>query len=561
MSGLDWIVVGVYMAAMLVMSAWLGRHQADERDYYLGNNRMSVWVIAASTMATQCSTNSLLGAPAFVIAVGGLLWLQYELAVPLAMIGVMTWLLPFFRRQGVISVYEYLEKRFGPGSRAMLAVFFQFTRAFSTGVTVYGIGLVIETISGLPFWMAVLLLGAVTVAYDYMGGIRAVVWSDAVQMIIIVVGIVFCLGYAVPAAGGWDAMWRAFPVERMRTLEFGKAGFSEGGTFAFWPMVIGGFFLYLSYYGCDQTQVQRELSTRSVDDTNMSLFLNGILRFPLVLLYCLIGVAIAGVMVLDPGLREAMRGGDGQANFNLAVPAFCLRYLPHGVIGLIIVSLFAAAMSSLDSTINSLSAVTMRDVVSRYWLKRELTGRSAILWPRMTTLFWGLVCVAFSFCVGGVSHSIIESVNKLASLANGPVLAVFLLATLTRRTHDRGVMVAIPAGFVANLLTWWLLPGVSWVWWNVSGCVISFVAGYAISVMFPEPGIEERSDPYVYHRDEARFFAYRRNWGRYRMVLALYFVLMIVVLLALQRYAAGYHAGGLSFDGMGQSGYGFPGGR
>lgn len=93
MSGLDWIVVGVYMAAMLVMSAWLGRHQADERDYYLGNNRMSVWVIAASTMATQCSTNSLLGAPAFVIAVGGLLWLQYELAVPLAMIGVMTWLL------------------------------------------------------------------------------------------------------------------------------------------------------------------------------------------------------------------------------------------------------------------------------------------------------------------------------------------------------------------------------------------------------------------------------------------------------------------------------------
>ncbi len=546
MNGLDWIVVAVYMAAMLVMSAWLGRHQAHERDYYLGSNRMSVWLIASSTMATQCSTNSLLGAPAFVIGVGGLLWLQYELAVPLAMIGVMTWLLPFFRRQGVISVYEYLERRFGPRSRIVLSVFFLFTRAFSTGVTVYGVGLVIETISGLPFWGAVLILGAVTVAYDYMGGIRAVVWSDAVQMVIIAAGIVLCLTYAIPEAGGWDRMWAAFPLEKTRTLDFGKTGFAEGGTFAFWPMVIGGFFLYLSYYGCDQTQVQRELSTRSVDDTNMSLFLNGVLRFPLVLAYCLVGVAIAAVMRADPGLVEAMRDSGGAVNHNLAVPVFCLRFLPHGVIGLIIVSLFAAAMSSLDSTINSLSAVTMRDIVGRYWLKRKLTGRPAILWPRLTTLFWGVVCVVFSFLVGGVSTSIIESVNKLASLANGPVLAVFLLATLTRRAHDRGVMIAVPAGFAANLLTWWCLPGVSWVWWNFSGCFITFVTGYLVSVMFPEPGIVERSGPYVYHREESRFFDYRRDWRRYRVVLALYSVALVAGLWALQRYAAGFHASGLS---------------
>ena len=133
MNAIDWSVVGVYIAGMVFMSWWLGRKQTDMQGYYLGGNNMSWWAIGISTMATQCSTNSLLGAPAFIITVG-LLWLQYEFAVPVAMVVIMVLLLPFYRKLNLVSIYEYLERRFGKGTRTTLSVVFQFLRAFGTGV-------------------------------------------------------------------------------------------------------------------------------------------------------------------------------------------------------------------------------------------------------------------------------------------------------------------------------------------------------------------------------------------------------------------------------------------
>jgi len=533
MNAWDWIIVALYMAGMVTVSWFVGRRQTGNRDYYLGGNRVGYWPISISTMATQCSTNSLLGAPAFVIAVGGLLWLQYELAIPLAMIGIMMFLLPFFRKQNCVSVYEYLERRFGPGSRTMLSLLFQFLRAFSTGVTVYGISIVIQELVGIPFWLAVTCLGVITIVYDFLGGIRADIYSDVIQMVVLYAGIAVCLFFAVRLVGGWSGVLSLFPAEEGQTLDFSGFGLREGQTFTFWPMLIGGLFLYLSYYGCDQTQVQRELSTKNVDDTNMSLFLHGILRFPLVITYCLVGVAIGAFMVKNPGfLQHITDPATGEANYNLVVPVFCLHYLPHGVIGLIMVALFAAAMSSLDSTINSLSAVTIRDIVERFVTRAPLEGRSEFLWSRGTTVFWGVLCIVFSFFVGDISASIIESINKIGSLANGPILATFLLATLTKRANDRGVVTGIVAGFTANLLTWKFLPGVSWLWWNVSGCAVTFVIGYLSSLLFPaHAGIEGLTfDP-----DTRKQFQYRRNWPAYQLVLVLYFGLMIAALVWIRK--------------------------
>jgi len=539
MNFLDWAIVGFYMAAMVIMSAIVGRRQHSQTDYYLGGNRTNHFAISLSTMATQCSTNSLLGAPAFVIAVGGLLWLQYELAVPLAMIGIMLFLLPFFRKRRVISVYEYLEHRFGPGSRTLLSVLFQFLRAFATGVTVYGISIVVEDLTGMPFWAAVLLLGVITVLYDFLGGMRAVIYSDVIQMIVLYVGIAVCLVFAVKLCGGWHAMWLAFPADKARTLDFSGYGFSQGQTFTFWPMLIGGLFLYLSYYGCDQTQVQRELSTRNVDDTNMSLFLQGLMRFPLVVTYCLLGVAIGAYIVHHPEFIGYLprSGPGGGPNYNLAVPVFCVRNLPHGVIGLIMVALFAAAMSSLDSTINSLSATTIRDIVERFIVRGPLTGRAQIGWSRFTTVIWGAACLVFAFFVGGISSSIIESINKIGSLANGPILATFLLATLTRRAHDRGVVVGIVVGFLGNLLTWRFLPGVSWLWWNVSGCGLTFGVGYGASILMHDHSEKRDIEDLVFKRDMRAQFQYKRNWPAYYVVLVVYFLIMLGVLILMNRSA------------------------
>ncbi|MFH1478018.1 MAG: sodium:solute symporter [Verrucomicrobiota bacterium] len=533
MNSLDWSIVACYMIGMVGLALWLSRTQRTGSDYFLGGNRIGHWPIAVSILATQCSTNSLMGAPAFVLAVGGLLWLQYELAVPLAMIGVMMLLLPFFRSQNVVSVYEYLGRRFGPGSRMVLSLLFQFLRAFSTGVTVYGISLVIQQLVGLPFWASVLLIGVVAMIYEFLGGIRADIYSDVIQMIVLYAGIAVCLIYAVHLTGGWTEILAAFPRDKLRTLDFRSMGLSGANPFAFWPMLFGGFFLYLSYYGCDQTQVQRGLSTRDVDGANMSLFLNGILRFPLTLTYCLVGVAIGAYIIKHPAFLEHLTDpATNTVNYNLAVPVFCLQALPHGVIGLIMVAMFAAAMSSLDSTLNSLSALTIRDVVERF-RTAPFSEREMIRWGRLITVGWGILCMGFSFYVGNISTSIIETINKIGSLVNGPILATFLLATLTRRANDPGVIAGIVAGFAANLMTWFFLPGVSWLWWNVSGCLITFGVGYGASFLFRSRSMPD-IEAFVYHADAAKQFNYRRNWRVYLWILAGYFVFLIVVLKGIE---------------------------
>ncbi len=536
MNAADWVVVGIYLAGMIWMSLYVGRGQRTSRDYYLGGNKISHWSTAISTMATQCSTNSLLGAPAFVISVGGLLWLQYELAVPLAMIGVMVLLLPFFRKLRLISVYEYLGKRFGPGTRTLLSVLFQLLRAFSTGVTVYGISIVLQHLVGIPFWAAVVLLGVVTVVYDFLGGMKAVVYSDVIQMVILYTGIVVCLIFAVRLCGGWAEMWNSVPADRAQTIDFRGHGLGDGAVYSFWPMLIGGLFLYMSYYGTDQTQVQRELSTRSVEDTNRSLFLGGLLRFPLVLTYCMVGVALAVFLVKNPSFKESLFDPSiGEANFNLAVPAFCLKYLPHGVIGLIMIALFAAAMSSLDSTINSLSVATLRDIVEPFVIRGALSPGRQLLWSKLTTVFWGILCVFFSFFVGNISRSIIESINMISSFANGPILGTFLLGILTKRANGRGTVIGIIFGFAVNLYFWKFVPGVSWLWWNVIGCVVTFGVGYLLSLVLRGKGVVRIADDLVFKRDARKQFGYKRNWYVYYAILAAYFCLMVVILVMLNR--------------------------
>lgn len=532
MNWLDWSLMAVYIIALVWLSYCLGRHQKNEEDYYLGGNNISFWCVGMSTMATQCSSNSLLGAPAFVIAVGGLTWLQFEMSVPIAMIGLMVFLLPFFRKQNIISVYEYLEKRFGVGTRTLLSVMFQILRAFATGVTVYGISLVIQEILHIPFWVAVFGLCAVTVVYDFLGGMKAVIYSDVIQMIIIYVGIVIAIIYAVSLVGGVDEVFRLFPKSKMVALDFSSTGFGDfkDGGFSFLPMFFGSLFLYMSYYGCDQTQVQREVSTRSIDDTNASLVMNGLLRFPLVLGYCFLGVAIGAYIVKYPDfINNLILHGTDKPNYNIVVPAFVLNQLPHGVIGIVIVALFSAAMSSLDSTINSLSATTVRDIYERFFEREKSSPRRKLYFGRITTLFWGVVCTLSAFYVGDISQSIIESINKIGSLLYGPILATFLLAIMTKKANDLGAVIGIVVGFAVNMYFWMDVPSVNWMWWNVIGCIITFVVGYLCSLVVGKTKKEEEIRHLIWKKNAASFFKYKVNWKKYYVLLTVYCIFIIAV--------------------------------
>ncbi len=323
----DWITVISYLIAMIVMSWYCGRSQTSIKEYFLAGNSLGPWPIALSSAATQCSTNSLLGAPAFVAFSGGLLWLQYELAVPLAMAILLTFVFPIYRRLGVFSVYDYIERRFGKATRLILSLIFQCLRAFSTGVTIYGIALVLEYILDIPFGLAVIFLGFFTIIYDAIGGMRAVIWSDVIQLGVLMTSVIVALVLTFSINGGVLETFHVFSTTgKQDPLAFGNLGIVGDDTFGFWPMLFGGIFLYVSYYGCDQTQAQRELSTRSINDSRRSLLIGGMIRFPIVMLYCLLGVAIGAYAIMHPEFTNQLIDAEGRTAYNLTVPIFVLEH-------------------------------------------------------------------------------------------------------------------------------------------------------------------------------------------------------------------------------------------
>ena len=294
-------------------------------------------------------------------------------------------------------------------------------------------------------------------------------------------------------------------------------------------------FLYLSYYGCDQTQAQRELSTRNVDDTQQALFLDGMLRFPLVASYCFLGVCLGAYVMIHPEFMAGLPlNPDGTTNYNLAVPVFVLNNFPHGMIGLVMVGLVAAAMSSLDSTLNALSALSMQDLVAGF-ANRKFSHRTEMLLSKIFTVFWGVVCLTFSFYVGNVSQTIIESVNKIGSLINGPLLAVFLMGMLSRRINARGALGGLAAGFLINLWLWRYAPNVSWLWWNVIGFLTAYAVGYLMSLLFPAPEAAKLSGT-LFRRDKLEISDSRRTWRNYYVILALYgtgiFAVLVIITFA-----------------------------
>ncbi|MGH7255147.1 MAG: sodium:solute symporter family transporter, partial [Nitrospirales bacterium] len=386
---LDYLILFVYFAGLILLSVYLGRGFVDLKDFFLGSRQMPSWAIGASIMATQAGVISMISAPAFVAVRpgGGLVWLQYEFAVPLAMILVMAVLVPQFYRAEVVTVYEYLERRFGLPTRTLLSAVFQISRALATGVAIYAAGILLSVVLDTPLWVSILLMGVISLAYTAIGGMAAVIWSDVIQLVILWFGIFVVMVYTVTAGGGWAELVAQIPPERFQAINLTSHGLGDGETFSFWPMVIGGLFLYASYYGCDQSQMQRTLSAPSVEASRRALWYNGLLRFPLVLSYMLVGLLMAGFVVARPEFAASIPAD----HMDYLIPLFIKEYVPSGLTGLILAGMFAAVMSSIDSAFNSLSAASVEDFYVRY-LNPRASDRQYLLCSRLTTVAWGVLC-------------------------------------------------------------------------------------------------------------------------------------------------------------------------
>ncbi len=243
--------------------------------------------------------------------------------------------------------------------------------------------------------------------------------------------------------------------------------------------MIGGLFLYMSYYGCDQSQVQRELSAPTLAATKYSLVFNGFARLPLMLAYCALGIAVGAAVIGNDELMKMIPSNE----VDRMVPVFVLEQLPHGLKALIFAAILAAAMSSLDSALNSLSASTMQDFVERYLAKD--TKISYVTLSKITTVAWGGLIILFAFMLGG-DDTVVERINKIGSAFYGPILAAFLVGVTLRFVSGPGIVAGIIAGVGLNMVLWIFVPGVFWMWWNATGCVVSVAVAVAVSVAVPQ---------------------------------------------------------------------------
>ena len=472
---LDYTVIFVYLTGMLVLG-FLLRKQSSKQDYFLGGRELGWKPLTLSIMATQLSAVSFISAPAFVgfREGGGLIWLSYELAVPLAMLLLLGTVLPTLYKSGVVSIYAYLENRFSVSTRLCISAVFQFSRAFSTGIMIYALSIILQGTMGITPWQAVLLIGVVTLLYSLQGGMKAVVYGDAVQMVIIILGTLVCAYVGMTQLGGFDRFLQLVPSDRLTAVNFSSLGFS-GDSFGFFPMVLGGIILYASYYGCDQSEAQRALSAKSDKELRKMMFANGIFRFPITLLYCASGL-IVGTLAFSDAEFLAQIPTD---NPDWLMPIFILNYLPHGVIGLLVVAILAAAMSSLSSAINSLTAVSVEDFKRLYsrFNKDTLDENSHLRIERIIGVAWGVITLVLSLNAGAIAPTVIEAINKVGSVFFGPVLAVFLLGILSVRVQSLDVNIGLVAGVGTNIMLAFFVPTVFWFWWNAIGfCVASVMA-------------------------------------------------------------------------------------
>ena len=488
MNALDYTVIALYVIGFLFLGN-LFKDSKNKEDYFLGGRSFHWFPLSLSTAATQLSAISFISAPAFVGLKqgGGMMWLTYEFAVPLAMLFLMVYLVPPMFKMGIVSVYEFLEERYSSSTRILLSFIFQISRGFATSVMIYTVALILTSVMSIPMWATIVLIGIVTLIYSYQGGMKAVVYGDVIQMVILFLGIIICLGYGLHYVGGWESFTEMVDRDRLTAVDFNSLGFAKGEEFGFWPMLIGGFFLYASYYGTDQSQVQRLFSAKDIGTVKKALLCNGLMRFPLTFVYCIMGLVIGSFVMSSPEFMAQIP----ENKPDLMIPIFIRDYLPHGIIGILLVAIFSAAMSSLSSTINSLSAATVEDFFNR---DKKLESNKYMRYSKYAAIFWGVFCIVFAFFTGDIAKTVIEAINKIGSVFYGPILATFIAAIGLKRTNAIGANVGLATGVLTNVYLWLFQPDIFWFWWNAIGALVTLAVSILVSSMVK---VEQENIPEV----------------------------------------------------------------
>ena len=469
-TGIDLFVLITYLLGVTAWGAWLGRGQRGGSDYFLGSRSLPWFAVMLSVVATETSTLTFLSIPG-VSYTGSLVFLQLTLGYLVGRMVVAAVLLPAYYRGELVTAYALLETRFGVGARRFTSAIFMVTRLFADSVRLFATAIPLALITGWPYPLSIVVIGVMTVVYTYFGGIKAVVWVDAVQMGLYLFGAavaVIAVQLLVPA--GWGGVLAdASAAGKLDVIDF---TWDLGTTYTLWAGVLGGGFLTMASHGTDQLIVQRLLTCRDRASAQRALVGSGFVVVVQFLLFLLVGLGL-----------WAYYGGRDFALPDEIFARFIVEALPPGITGLLIAGVFAAAMSSLSSSINSLASATAYD----YWA--PIVGASddegrIFKAGRIFTLVWAALLIggAILFIPLSEGTSAVEVALGIASLVYGGLLGVFALGVLTERPGQDAAIFGIVFGIGMVTL---LREHMAWPWYVPFGSLTTFTFGWLAGFAFP----------------------------------------------------------------------------
>ena len=503
MRALDLIVLVGYLLGTVLLGAYFSRAQRNVRDYFITGRRIPWWAIMGSIVATETSTVSLISVPGFAYG-ADLTFLQLVIGYLCGRVAVTVLFIPAYFRGDLLTVYELLGQRFGNGVRRLTSALFLVTRSLADGFRLFATGLVlaallrvipgtddlvVQWVPGLDptttlLAVAVVAITLVTILYTFLGGMSAVIWTDVVQLAIYLLGTglaAVILLDRIP--GGWpEVSTAAAAAGKFKIFDF---TWSLSRNYTFWSGVVGGAFLTTATHGTDQLMVQRYLCSRTPRQASAALLVSGVVVLAQFVLFLLIGVMLwVYYTTYAPGDVSAFTV-NGQLQPDRILPFFIVTQFPTGVVGLVLAAVFAAAMSTLSSSLNSSSAALLSD----FYMPLTRHARSDAHYlavSRWATVGWGAVQFGVAIAAIELSSRVVDEVLGIASFTNGLLLGTFLLGILTVRIGQRSAFAGILSGLLIMLAVRTLTP-ISWQWYVLVGSTATFGAAWLASLIVPEP--------------------------------------------------------------------------
>ena len=524
MSNLDWIILIATLSGIIIYGMYKSSTTKNLDGYFLSNRSMPWYLVLLSIMGTQASAITFISAPGQAYT-DGMRFVQYYFGLPLAMIVICIFFVPVFRKLKVYTAYEFLENRFDAKTRTLTSGLFLLSRGLSTGISIYAPSIILSSLLGWNIYYTNLVMGGLLIIYTMTGGAKAVAYTQQLQLLIIISGMV-AAGYLVvkllPSDIGFtEALKIAGGQGKINIITSGVTNnhFDWKDKYNIWSGVIGGFFLALSYFGTDQSQVGRYLTAKSDKESKVGLLMNGLVKVPMQFLILLVGVLVFSfyqyhkapiyfdaakivaakktiyrdsLIVLEQKyaaainqqnkpqlnalrtyyktvLKKALPGDDAN-DTNFIFLRFVVDNLPKGLVGLLIAVIFLAAWGSIAAALNSLASCTVVDFHKKF-INTNCSEIKDYSISRWYTFGWGVFSIIVAMFAHNIGNSLIEAVNILGSLFYGVILGIFLVAFWIKYVGGNAVFVAAVLSEILIFIIY-KLDIISFLWLNVIGALL-----------------------------------------------------------------------------------------